>query len=1036
MDPGAASYIERQADADLLAALLAREYVFLLDSRQKGKSSMVARTIVKLHEAGVRTVKLDLQRIGANVTPEQWYAGLLAAIGQELDVSSALFEYWAANQSVGPLARWIGAIKDVVLTKGEDPLVIFVDEVDFVRALPFPTDEFFAAIRDCYNRRADRKGFERLTFCLVGVATPGQLIRNPEITPFNIGTRIEISDFSLEETMAYASALGAHGTAILERIHYWLNGHPYLTQLVCSKLAQKKLPKGPRAVDDIVKWMFLSVESRQNEANLADVERRLLTPQISGADPIEARTQVLGLLQRILRGSRVTYDSENPIIASLRLAGVAIDANGQLKLRNRLYRQIFNLGWSRASMPGAEHRRQVYAARRAALRTALAFAVLLLVVGFAALSAIKSAEVANKARSSSEYEAYCSAMLSASQFWKDNNVAGVIELVRRHQSSPFKGWEWEYWHHLVIGKTLMGDDGKNLDFRWSLDGKSIVARGKSGITWLDASSGRVVRYISSPSSQLSAAFEIVGDRLVDISWAGRIDVWDTVGRRRLWSDQVPDLYWRPNSIVSRDGRFVVGKKRGQLWCYDVQTRQVRRASNSLWDRPTMSPSGKSIAVIANTRNISDSKVLLIRLSDLVATCAIPVGKPASSIQLSSDDRFLFVGFFDGELAVYDVLSKARCFGISLGNTPVWRMDLSRDGRKLSVATAGLVSHFFLVQGENLKPLGRISGCRDAYWSPDGEYLLCFYNHAWVVSFSEACAEEVFTKEYEPDWIDPETSNLFSGSGEELVVHDLRVLQPVPHKIKIGGRSSADTRVDASNRLMAFDSNLGRNWVDPRFGTVVVTSPKGYEKGRICVPLTNGQIVFAGWLFQAEQVMEPRIYDPVKRSFRELPADSPSSVLRSPGGRWVVFCGSTGIVTIWDQTLDRVIRTAEFAPFTMHDGVFIERSSVIVGALDDGHIQVIDLKTGKAIRTLSRHASNARSVALSPDGKRLASGGGDGTVRIWDVETGKMLTVLYGHSREVEHLSFIEGGQTLVSIQPDGPIRRWRTTPYPKKTDAK
>ena len=70
MDPGAPSYIERAADAQLLQALLAGEYVFLLDSRQKGKSSLVARTIVKLKEAGAATVKLDLQRIGANVTHE------------------------------------------------------------------------------------------------------------------------------------------------------------------------------------------------------------------------------------------------------------------------------------------------------------------------------------------------------------------------------------------------------------------------------------------------------------------------------------------------------------------------------------------------------------------------------------------------------------------------------------------------------------------------------------------------------------------------------------------------------------------------------------------------------------------------------------------------------------------------------------------------------------------------------------------------------------------------------------------------------
>ena len=35
------------------------------------------------------------------------------------------------------------------------PLVIFIDEIDFVRSLPFSAREFFTAIRSCYNRRAE-----------------------------------------------------------------------------------------------------------------------------------------------------------------------------------------------------------------------------------------------------------------------------------------------------------------------------------------------------------------------------------------------------------------------------------------------------------------------------------------------------------------------------------------------------------------------------------------------------------------------------------------------------------------------------------------------------------------------------------------------------------------------------------------------------------------------------------------------------------------------------------------------------------------
>ncbi|MCO5297097.1 MAG: AAA-like domain-containing protein [Fimbriimonadaceae bacterium] len=388
MDPSAQSYIERAADARLLEALLAGEYVFVLDSRQKGKSSMVARTIVKLKEHGVRTVKLDLQRIGANVTPEQWYAGLLAGIGQELDLTKELFAYWGERQAVGPLARWLGALESVVLPALQQPLVVFVDEVDFVRALPFPTDEFFGGVRDCYNRRTNGAGFDKLAFCLVGVATPAQLVRNPEITPFNIGRRLELSDFTLDETRGFAQVLDAptrSGEALLGRVHHWVNGHPYLTQLLCSHLAADQALANPKDVDRLVQTLFLSPEARQSEPNFTDVERRMLEPDIPGMTPEERKIQVLELYGRMLRGKPVEGPEENPVVATLRLSGIGHEEGGTLRVRNRTYQRVFDENWRKQRLPDAELRRQQGAARVAVLRTAVVAAAVVLAVSTAAV---------------------------------------------------------------------------------------------------------------------------------------------------------------------------------------------------------------------------------------------------------------------------------------------------------------------------------------------------------------------------------------------------------------------------------------------------------------------------------------------------------------------------------------------------------------------------------------------------------------------------------------------------------------------------
>lgn len=467
MDPNAPSYIERDADGQLLAALLAGEYVFLLDSRQKGKSSLIARMIVKLKEQGVDTVKLDLQRIGANVTPDQWYAGLLTGIGQELGLTQELFEYWGSRQAIGPLARWVGAIQDVVLPKTDRPVVVFIDEIDFVRALPFATDEFFAAIRDCYNRRSEVQGFERLTFCLVGVATPGQLIRNPEITPFNIGTRIDLSDFTRTETEGYAKVLeatGRNGAMLMQRVHHWVSGHPYLTQLLCNHIAANSAVDSAQGVDRLVKDLFFTQEARQREPNFADVERRMLDPDVPGMSPDERRAQVLDLYGRLLRGKGVEAADENPVVASLRLAGVGHEERGTLRVRNRTYARVFDEGWRRQSLPDGELRRQRGAARLATLRTtAVAGAVLLglgaAALGFWRLSNDRQRLIGQLESTAEELKRqnYVGKMASIRLAMASDRWMRVAELARQIRNDPYRGWEWG---HVAMTVHALEPEGK------------------------------------------------------------------------------------------------------------------------------------------------------------------------------------------------------------------------------------------------------------------------------------------------------------------------------------------------------------------------------------------------------------------------------------------------------------------------------------------------------------------------------------------------------------------------------------------------
>src|SRR5436309_15163570 len=207
----APSYVERHADRDLYEGLSRGEFCYVLTSRQMGKSSLMVHTAARLRREGMSVAVLDLTAIGQNLDPEQWYDGLLGHLGRQLELEDELEEFWLEHARVGPLHRWMRALREVVLERVQGRVVLFLDEIDAVRSLPFSTDEFFAALRECYNRRTQDPEFQRLTFCLLGVAAPADLISDQRTSPFNIGRRIELRDFTEAEAAPLAAGLGIGG---------------------------------------------------------------------------------------------------------------------------------------------------------------------------------------------------------------------------------------------------------------------------------------------------------------------------------------------------------------------------------------------------------------------------------------------------------------------------------------------------------------------------------------------------------------------------------------------------------------------------------------------------------------------------------------------------------------------------------------------------------------------------------------------------------------------------------------------------------
>jgi WD40 repeat protein len=100
--------------------------------------------------------------------------------------------------------------------------------------------------------------------------------------------------------------------------------------------------------------------------------------------------------------------------------------------------------------------------------------------------------------------------------------------------------------------------------------------------------------------------------------------------------------------------------------------------------------------------------------------------------------------------------------------------------------------------------------------------------------------------------------------------------------------------------------------------------------------------------------------------------------------------------------------------------------LIASGGQDNAVRLWDAATGKQSRTLSVTSSVVNSLAISPDGKRLASGNGDGAgaIKLWELTTGKGLSTIDSESPRVKTVVFDAGGKTLTALGGGDTLRRW------------
>lgn len=723
--------------------------------------------------------------------------------------------------------------------------------------------------------------------------------------------------------------------------------------------------------------------------------------------------------------------------------------------------------------------------RKPALAGALATALLLLIVVAigAPVLAVRIAaarDAERRERLRAEKNLYASNMKLAFNALELNNRGRVLDLLERHRpafrvppsggsltntsfargnrrkaglETDLRGWEWRYLWQQTRSDELFVLPASQHDIQcvaFSPDGKYLAAgEGFGRVSIWDLSTTQRVAPCENPRGVGVLEFSNDGKHLVSANFKDGFWLWDWNPPHLTFHGPPPSAKGVLNGIDVRDGIVTaidVGQQTLRRW--DLTT--VRELpgfpivigwARGSWGYAVFSSDGRLIATSSGKGVFLWDRQTGAKLTELI-------GSDVTSFPLafSPDSQRIVAGSINGTCDVWETETFRKVATFSAHGSLVDKGSFSPDGKQF--VTAGF-DHTLKVwatldwdnpTNEWGKPVtlrGHLEEVWDAAFSPDGKHIASASADGTVRYWNASAKPRQENFKLLPSdmrlWsLAPGGQWLFliftndTFSRWDLNTWRESPRQPLPSgKIEIAALFADGRRValgDAQGQVLLLE--LATMTVAPMqtgFSNAVHKASCSAD-GSTIVAQADGVAEQSGnHTIKAWQVATGRelVTFTVQNNY------SIDRIPISPDGRFVVTGALDGPAEFWE--LPGLSKRTLISDKLHTSGVAFFRDGRVATCSADKTAQVWDLTARRSLLKMYSDQSWLRSIALSPDERRLAAGDQLGQVKkvkVWDLATEQEVAVLSGHKEAIIDLAFWPDGNTIVSVSQDKVIV-WR-----------